>query len=83
MHSMLCMSKQLIHFVHNKHTCNGMHMHMHMQLEILQIRQIIKFTSKYWNFKLAMFELMVHFEHEMIRIWQNIYRNFEQSGTSN
>ena len=25
MHSMLCMSKQLIHSLHNIHTCNGMH----------------------------------------------------------
>ena len=30
-----------------------------------------------------MFELTIHFKHEMIELLQNIYSNFELSGTSN
>ena len=30
-----------------------------------------------------MFELTVHFKHEMIGIWKRFDRNFELSGTSN
>ena len=39
--------------------------------------------SNYWNFELTMFELTMHFKHEMIGIWQRYHRNFELSGTSN
>ena len=38
-------------------------------------------TSNWWNFKLTVFELTVHFKHEMIGIWQRFQRNFELSGT--
>ena len=43
----------------------------------------VKFTSNWWNFELTMFELTIHFKHEMIGIWQRFHRNFELSGTSN
>ena len=48
MHSMLCMSKQLIHFLHNIHTCNGMHIDAVDTIE-LQCR-----------FKYKVFELHEH-----------------------
>ena len=40
-------------------------------------------ASNKWNFELTVFELTVHFKHEMIRIWQSLHSNFELSGTSN
>ena len=43
----------------------------------------VKFTSNWWNFELSVFELTMHFKHEMIGIWQRFQRNFELSGTSN
>ena len=43
----------------------------------------VKFTLNWWNFELTMFELTVHFKHEMIGMWQRFQRNFELSGTSN
>ena len=43
----------------------------------------VKFTSNWWNFELTVFELTVHFKHEIIGIWQRFQRNFELSGTSN
>ena len=115
-HSMLCMSKQLKHFVHRIHTCNGMHVdaddtiklqcrflykvfELHensiTRLDLLWIRTnfelklwitvtfnetTVKFLLNWWNFELTMFELTVHFKHE---IWQRFHRNFELSGTSN
>ena len=33
--------------------------------------------------ELTVFELTMHFKHEMIEIWQKFQRNFELSGTSN
>ena len=43
----------------------------------------VKFTSNRWNFELTVFELTVHFEHEMIEFLPKFERNFELSGTSN
>ena len=43
----------------------------------------VKFPLNWWNFELTVFELTVHFKHEMIGIWQRFQRNFELSGTSN
>ena len=40
-------------------------------------------TSNWWNFKLTVFELTVHFKHEMIGFLPKFQRNFELSGTSN
>ena len=37
----------------------------------------------WWNFELTVFELTVHFKHEMIGLLPNIHSNFELSGTSN
>ena len=30
-----------------------------------------------WNFELTVFELIMHFKHEIIGIWQRFHRNFE------
>ena len=43
----------------------------------------VKFTLNWLNFKLTIFELTMHFEHEMIGILPNIQRNFELIGISN
>ena len=34
-------------------------------------------TLNYSHFKLMVFELTMHFKHEMIGIWQRFNRNFE------
>ena len=39
--------------------------------------------SNWWNFKLTVFELTVHFKHEIIGLWQRFHRNFELRGISN
>ena len=43
----------------------------------------VKFTLNRSNFELTVFELNVHFKHEIIGMWQRFQRNFELSGTSN
>ena len=43
----------------------------------------VKFTSNWWNFELTVFELTVHFKHEMIGFLPKFQRKFELSGTSN
>ena len=37
----------------------------------------VKFTSNWWNFELTVFELTVHFKHEMIGMWQRFQRNLK------
>ena len=34
-------------------------------------------TSNWWKFELTLFEVTIHFKHEMIGIWQKFHRNFE------
>ena len=43
----------------------------------------VKFLSNWWNFKLTVFQLTMHYKHEMIGICQRFHRKFELSGTSN
>ena len=42
-----------------------------------KLKPPVKFTSNWWNFELIMFELTMHFKHEIIGMWQRFQRNFE------
>ena len=37
----------------------------------------LKFTSNWWNFELIVFELTMHFKHEMIAFLPKFKSNFE------
>ena len=39
----------------------------------------VKFTLNWWNFELTMFELTVHFKHEMIGFLPKFKSNFDTS----
>ena len=63
---------------------------MHLQcqcsqhkIELSIISLIMVWFSIHLNFKLIVFELAMHFKHEMIRMLQRFSKNFELSGTSN
>ena len=49
----------------------------------MNLAKISKKLRIKWNFELTVFELTIHFKHEMIGLLPNIHSNFELSGTSN